>query len=96
MSAGYSSLINIFNPEVIIIGSWVTDLLGQVILPDLLNLVEKQSLAQPFRAVKFALSDMSRNPVGLGAATLVLEEFLVKNGRQSAQLRNEGIFASQF
>jgi predicted NBD/HSP70 family sugar kinase len=87
LGAGFSSLINIFNPELIIMDSWVADLLGPIILPELLELVRQQSLAQPFRAVRFALSDLARNPVSLGAATLVLEEFLASVGRQSAPAR---------
>jgi len=87
LSAGFSSLINIFNPELIIMDSWVADLLGPIILPELLELVRQQSLVQPFKAVRFALSDLARNPVSLGAATLVLEEFLASAGRQPASTR---------
>jgi len=47
-------------------------------------MIEQQSLTQPFNAARFVLSDMSRNPVTLGAATLVLEEFLVNSDRQPA------------
>jgi predicted NBD/HSP70 family sugar kinase len=82
LSAGLSSLINTLNPEMVILGSWVTALLGPIMLPELIKLVEQQSLARPFKAVQFILSDMSRNPVSLGAATLVLEEFLVNVGQQ--------------
>jgi predicted NBD/HSP70 family sugar kinase len=88
LSAGFSSLINTFNPELIIMDSWVADLLGPMILPELLELVKQQSLSQPYRAVRFALSDMTRNPVSLGAATLVLEEFLASAGRQPALARS--------
>jgi predicted NBD/HSP70 family sugar kinase len=88
MGAGFASLINIFNPELIIMDSWVADLLGPMILPEMLDMVKQQSLAQPFRAVRFALSDMTRNPVSLGAATLVLEEFLASTGRQPASVRS--------
>jgi predicted NBD/HSP70 family sugar kinase len=87
LGAGLSSLINIFNPELVTLGSWAADLLGPVILPELLKQVEEQSLSQPFRAVKFALSDLPRNPVSLGAATLVLEEFLAEAGRQPVTIR---------
>ena len=93
LSAGFASLINIFNPELIIMDSWVADLLGPMIFPELLDLIRQQSLAQPFKAVRFALSDMARNPVSLGAATLVLEEFLTKIGRQPGAVRMESVLA---
>jgi predicted NBD/HSP70 family sugar kinase len=84
LSAGLSSLINIVNPEQVIFGSWVTGLLGAVLLPELLDLVEKQSLTQPYKSVQFVLSQMQRNPVSLGAATMVLEDYLASTGRQAA------------
>ena len=95
LSAGLSSLINIINPEEVILGSWVTDLLGPVMLADLLDLIEQQSLAKPFKTVQFKLSDMKRNPVSLGAATLVLEEFLASAGRQAVAIRSESIPATK-
>lgn len=95
LSAGFSSLINIFNPELIIIDSWVADLLGPIILPEVLELVKQQSLAQPFRVVRFTLSNMSRNPVSLGAATLVLEEFLANAGRQPTMARVDSYIAAK-
>jgi predicted NBD/HSP70 family sugar kinase len=89
LSAGLSSLINVINPELVILGSWVANLLGPVMMPELLKLVEQQSLAQPFKIVRFVLSDLERNPVSLGAATLVLEEFLSNSGRQPVSFCSE-------
>ena len=93
LSAGLSSLINILNPEQVILGSWVAGLLGSVMLPELLKLIEKQSLAQPYKSVQFTLSKMKRNPVSLGAATMVLEEFLASAGRQAGPIRSESFSA---
>jgi predicted NBD/HSP70 family sugar kinase len=76
LSAGLSSLVNVLNPERVILGSWVAAALGPVMLPTLIKLVEQQSLARPFKAVQFVLSDMPSDTVTLGAATLVLEKFL--------------------
>jgi hypothetical protein len=59
-------------------------------LPELLKLVEKQSLTQSYKSVQFTVSKMKRNPVSLGAATLVLEEFLASAGRQAVTVRSEG------
>ena len=62
-------------------------------LPELLDLVAKQSLAQPYKSVQFTLSKMKRNPVSLGAATMVLEEFLASAGRQAGPIRSESFSA---
>ena len=82
LRAGLSSLVNTFNPELVILGSWVADLFGLVILPELLSLVKQQSHSQPSREIHSALSDLEHSPVDLGAATLVLEEFLASARRQ--------------
>jgi predicted NBD/HSP70 family sugar kinase len=80
LSAGLSSLINVFNPEVVVLGSWVAALLGPLMLENLIQLVKQQSLARPFQAARFVLSDIASSSVSLGAATLVLEEFLAQAG----------------
>jgi hypothetical protein len=64
-------------------------------LPELLELVEKQALAQPYKSVQFTLSKMNRNPVSLGAATMVLEEFLASTGRQAIAIRSESFPAAK-
>lgn len=83
LSAGLGSLINIFNPEVVILGSWVAALLGPLMLEPLIQLTKKQSLERPFQAARFVLSDLACNSVSLGAATLVLEEFLAQAGSKT-------------
>ena len=86
LSAGLGSLINILNPEVVVLGSWVAAAFGPLMWEQLLPLVAQQSLRRPFETARFVLSDMTRNPVSLGAATLVLEEYLAQAGKKS--LRN--------
>jgi predicted NBD/HSP70 family sugar kinase len=83
LSAGLGSLINILNPELVILGSWVTSLLGHVMLPTLIEQIQKHSLERPYKAVQFVLSDLSQHSVSLGAATLVLEEYLANTGKKS-------------
>ena len=83
LSAGLGSLINFLNPEAVILGSWVAALLGPIMSEKLFELIEKQSLERPFKTARFVLSEMARNSVSLGAATLVLEEFLANDGKKS-------------
>jgi predicted NBD/HSP70 family sugar kinase len=75
MSAGIASLINTLNPNVVILGSWVITTLGNLILLELKQYVQQQALAHSYKAVQILLSDLTLNPVSLGGATLVLEEF---------------------
>lgn len=81
LSAGLASLINIINPDLVILGSWVATSLGPVMLNELIELIKQQTLERPFKAVSFVMSEMTQNSVSLGAATLVLEEFLAKSGK---------------
>ena len=83
LSIGVGNLINILNPEVVVLGSWVAALLGPLMLEQLVRMVEEHALERPFKAARFVLSDMAHDSVSLGAATLVLEEYLAQAGRQA-------------
>ncbi len=83
LGAGLGSLINLFNPELVVLGSWVAVLLGPLLLERLNEQVKAHALERPFTAARFVLSDMTRNAVSLGAATLVLEQYLAEAGRRS-------------
>ena len=88
LSAGLGSMINILNPELVILGSWVTSLLGPVLLPTLVEQIKQHSLERPYKAVRFVLSDLSQHSVSLGAATLVLEEYLANPGKKQKRNRS--------
>ena len=83
LGAGIANLINLFNPQLIVLGGWAGLQIGEYILPELRRFVERYALKQPFRATRIDLCQLGQDAVAMGAATLVLEQFLMTTGRQN-------------
>jgi predicted NBD/HSP70 family sugar kinase len=75
LGAGLANLINLFNPERIVLGGWAGLLLGAR-LPAIRDAAHRRSLRQPFAAASIVLSQLGPEAVTLGAATLPMECFL--------------------
>ncbi|WP_328825659.1 ROK family transcriptional regulator [Streptomyces ureilyticus] len=71
-----ANLINLFNPQTIVLTGWVADSLGSAVLPYVRATAARYALAEPWEGTEISLCPIDRNPVSLGAATLVLEGFL--------------------
>jgi predicted NBD/HSP70 family sugar kinase len=76
LGAGIGSLINLFNPERVIIGGWAGLLLGERFLPAIREFARQHSLRHPFAATSIELGQLGPWAVALGAATLPAESFL--------------------
>ena len=85
LGAGIGTLINLFNPERVILGGWAGLLLGGRLLPDIREATRQQSLRHPFAATSIELGRLGPGVVALGAATLPLESFL--NGSATGKPR---------
>ena len=81
LGAGIANLINLFNPQLILLGGWVVLQIGEYILPELRQRVERYALKQPLSLTKIDLCQLGQDAVAMGAATLVLEQFLTTTGR---------------
>jgi predicted NBD/HSP70 family sugar kinase len=81
LGAGIGSLINLFNPERVILGGWAGLLLGGPLLPRIRESARRHSLRHPFAATSLELGQLGPEAVALGAATLPVEAFL--NGAPS-------------
>ncbi len=76
LGAGIGSLINLFNPERVILGGWAGLLLGSRLLPAIRDSARRHSLRHPFAATSLELGQLGPEAVALGAATLPVEAFL--------------------
>ncbi|HEU5015664.1 MAG TPA: ROK family protein [Roseiflexaceae bacterium] len=85
LGAGIANIINVFNPEAVVIGGWVGMLLGPYLLPELEEFVAHYALEQPRKAATFQLCQINNNPVSLGMATLALEGYLAANDVKSVR-----------
>lgn len=86
LGAGIANLINLFNPQRIILGGKVGLLLGQHCLPDIIQETRRHALKQPFEAAHILVSSLGADAVSLGAARLALEGFIALVGKPASQL----------
>lgn len=89
LGAGIGTLINLFNPERVILGGWAGLLLGGQLMPDIRESARQHSLRHPFAATSIELGQLGPGVVALGAATLPMESFLNGAGPR-AQPREGG------
>jgi predicted NBD/HSP70 family sugar kinase len=84
LGAGIGTLVNLFNPERVILGGWAGLLLGGRLLPNIRESARQHSLRHPFAATSIELGRLGPGVVALGAATLPLESFLNRSGDRQA------------
>lgn len=76
LGVGLADLINLFNPERIILGGWAGLLLGERLLPAIRDTARRHSLKHAFSETSIELGRLGPEAVALGAATLPIELFL--------------------
>jgi len=76
LGGGIANLINLFNPERIILGGWAGLLLGAHMLPAIRVAARDRSLRHLFTDTSIELGRLGPDAVALGAATLPMEAFL--------------------
>ena len=76
LGGGIANLINLFNPERIILGGWAGLLLGAHMLPAIRAAARDRSLRHLFAGTSIELGRLGQDATALGAATLPIEAFL--------------------
>jgi len=78
LAIGIANLVNLFNPQLIVIGGWCGVLISDYVFPRLESIVNQYALSEPLRAVEITTTRLGgEGVVGLGAASLALETFLM-------------------
>ncbi|MFE9425265.1 ROK family transcriptional regulator [Kitasatospora sp. NPDC006697] len=80
LGAAIADLINLFNPERIVIGGWAGLLLGPYLLPAVRRAATSYALSYPREQTEITLSTLGPDAVTTGAATLPLSQFLGSGG----------------
>jgi len=83
LGIGIANLVNLFNPEVVIIGGWVGVEAGEIMLPIIRSTIQEHALEFPFGFAKIVISQLADKAIVLGAAAMVLRKFL-----QAPKIRN--------
>ncbi|MEU6674683.1 ROK family transcriptional regulator [Streptomyces sp. NPDC046925] len=87
LGAGLSDLINLFQPERILVGGWAGLQLGQRFLTAVKRYIPTYALAYPAGRVAIDLGRLGPDAVTVGAATLPLADFFARGGRRAAPVR---------
>jgi len=80
LGVGVANLINLVNPERIILGGWAGLLLGEALLPQLREAARENALRTPFGHTVIELALLGADAAIVGAATLPVAEFLRTGG----------------
>ncbi|MDT9695715.1 ROK family protein [Streptomyces sp. P17] len=83
IGAGLSDLINLFQPERILIGGWAGLRLGPALLPDVRRHAAAYALRHPAERVTIDLGGLGPDAVTVGAAILPLADFFTHGGRRA-------------
>ena len=73
VGVGMANLINIFNPELIVIGGGLSNI-GDMLLKPAFKVAAERSYKEAFQAVRFVSAGLGRNSGVLGAAAFALQE----------------------
>lgn len=90
LGAGIASLINLFNPERIVLGGWAGLLLGGKLLPAIQDAARRHALHRPFAQTSITLTQLGDDAVAMGAATLPIEHLLATGTPGHSLPRNDG------
>ncbi|UCM91301.1 ROK family transcriptional regulator [Streptomyces marincola] len=81
LGAGIANLVNLFNPERIVLGGWAGLSLGPRLLPAVREAAGAYALRHPAGRASIRLGRLGTEAVTVGAATLPLAAFLDAGGR---------------
>ncbi|SCL70771.1 ROK family transcriptional regulator [Micromonospora peucetia] len=79
LGAGVANLINLFNPERVVLGGWAGMALGGL-LPAVRESAGRQALRQPYEQASIELGLLGVDAVALGASTLPIARLLTAGG----------------
>jgi predicted NBD/HSP70 family sugar kinase len=88
LGAGLADLINLFNPERVILGGWAGLALGERLMSRIRTSVQRHALAHPYAQAGIELCTLGEGAIALGAATLPVATLLT--GPAMAQPRRSG------
>ena len=87
LAVAIGDLINLTNPEVVVLSSWVAARLGEPLLEQVRALLGRHALRRPLANTEISLCKIAGNPVSLGAATFALEGYLSAMGTGAQVMR---------
>jgi predicted NBD/HSP70 family sugar kinase len=84
LGIGISNLVNMLNPDRVVLSGWVSAALGPSILPAVRDAVKRHALPYLFAQTEIELGQLGSAEVALGAATLPVLQLLATGARPRA------------
>ncbi|HEV7652296.1 MAG TPA: ROK family transcriptional regulator [Actinophytocola sp.] len=78
LGAGIANLVNLFNPERIVLGGWAGLALGTRLLPEIRKATAAHALRHAYEQTSIELCQLGSDAVAVGAATLPVEALLTQ------------------
>jgi predicted NBD/HSP70 family sugar kinase len=76
LGAGLANLVNLFNPERVVVGGWLGRALSDALLPEIRAAAQRQALHLPFSRVEIVKAELGKDAVAHGGATLPIARLL--------------------
>lgn len=76
LGAGIANLVNLFNPERVVVGGWLGRALSDALLPSMWQAAGACALRLPFSGVQIMKAELGQDAVALGGATLPIARLL--------------------
>jgi predicted NBD/HSP70 family sugar kinase len=77
---GIANLINLLNPDLVVLSGWAGLVIGPVILPTVLEAAEQHTLSYLFGRTRIEVGQLGQEAVAMGAATLPVSRLLSAGG----------------
>jgi predicted NBD/HSP70 family sugar kinase len=88
LGAGIANLVNLFNPERIVLAGWVGLMLGARLLPQIRAAAAAHALRHPFGQTSIEVGQLGPDAVAFGAATLPIAQLLARGINERDAARN--------
>lgn len=86
LGAGIANLVNLFNPQRIVLAGWAGHALGRQLLPEIRAAAAARALRHPFGQTTVQLGQLGLDAVALGAATLPVADLLARGAAAPSRL----------
>ncbi len=84
LGAGIANLVNLFNPERVVVGGWLGRALSDPLLPAIREAAKINALRLPYSGVQIVKAELGQDAVALGGATLPIAQLLNTGAAPSA------------